>query len=168
MLYTQTGILWFIMFVLFRPNIIIFLSCILIAIFSALAGYFLFLCRDAEQYKSLTIILIVLMVSICSMVSQYISLIASLFVGSLWNLGLGTRWPLRSPFLIATNNIFALYVFAGSIILTYYASRYFLRKVILNNKARKSFCLFCSIISGGALFSLHYFLEGVIFNVFDF
>ena len=159
-MYTESGILWFIMFLLLSPNLIILFSCMLIAVFSALAGYFLFLHRGAEQHK---LSVVMRRMCLCSMASQYISLIAGLIFGAMFfSNSLGSEWPLLDSEILA-NNLYALFIIAVSIFLTYGSSyRWALREAIPNYKARKSFCILCSAISGGSLFSLHLLFDRIL------
>jgi len=149
--------LWPIFSLVFRPNLMIVLFCILIAVVSALVGRFLFLHRGEECYR---LFVVVCRISVCSMVSQYISLIIGFVIGLFFSDTLGSEWPLLDPIQIAANNIFILVIIFLSILLAYISSYYWLlRKIILNNKVRRLFCLFCSIISGGTLLPLYLLLR---------
>jgi len=160
MIYTESGILWPIFFLVFAPNLIVLIFCVFITLLSGLAGYFLFLYRKKEQYK---LYVVICRICLCLIISQYIALIIGLIGGFFFAGILGTEWPLYDPIQIAANNIYVLLIIIVSILIAFCSSYFWLlRKVISTDKARKQFCFFCSIISGWTLLPLHLLLRAYV------
>ena len=152
-MYTQSGVAWILMHILFFFRPFTHLLSIGAAALSAWIGYETFLWSDEEQIRRSTMIILA---CVFSGLAQYLTALVSLIITLILpGSGLQSEFPLLEH-EIPGNNIFAIFIMVLSIAATcFFYDRFALKERIPEKKTRRKYCLLCSVLSGWTLFVFH-------------